>query len=101
LLADGIRKVPDSATLRHALGLSLVRQKKKDAALQLLARASKLAPDNSRYAYVYAVALHSTGKIPRALRVLEQTHAKHPADLDTLFALATFNWDAGDLTRRF
>ena len=96
LLAGGIGKMPDNATLHHALGLSLVRQKKLDAALQALAKASDLAPDNSRYAYVYAVALHSTGNIHQALRVLEQTHAKHPADLDALFALATFNRDAGD-----
>jgi Flp pilus assembly protein TadD len=38
------------------LGLSLVRQGRKADALRELKRATELAPDNPRFAYVYGVA---------------------------------------------
>jgi hypothetical protein len=37
-------------------------------ALDLLRRAHELMPDNARYAYVYAVALNSSGKAERRWR---------------------------------
>ena len=43
----------------------------------------------------YAVALDSTGKRREALKVLEASHRRHPADRDTLLALATINRDLG------
>jgi len=55
-LRDGIARAPADATLHHALGLSLVRQKKNDEALRELKRATELAPGNARFAYVYGVA---------------------------------------------
>ncbi len=55
-LRDGIAVSPEDATLHHALGLSLVRQKKNDEALLELRRATELAPGNARFAYVYGVA---------------------------------------------
>jgi predicted CXXCH cytochrome family protein len=55
-LRDGIAHAPTDATLHHALGLSLVRQKKNDEALSELKRATELAPGNARFAYVYGVA---------------------------------------------
>jgi Flp pilus assembly protein TadD len=45
--------------------------------------------------YVYGVALQSTGKRREALRVLEASPRRHPADRDTLLALATIHRDAG------
>ena len=56
LLRDGIAKSPSDATLHHALGLSLVRQGRRDEALRELKLATELAPDNSRFSYVYGVA---------------------------------------------
>jgi tetratricopeptide (TPR) repeat protein len=56
LLREGIAKSPSDATLHHALGLSLVRQGKREEALGELKRATELAPDNPRYSYVYGVA---------------------------------------------
>ena len=56
LLREGLAKSPSDATLHHALGLSLVRQGKRDEALRELKRATELAPDNSRFSYVYGVA---------------------------------------------
>ena len=96
LLRRGIGKVPDNATLHHALGLSQVRQKQLESATRSLQKAHELAPESSRYAYVYAVALQSTGDIQSAISVLEQTHKLLPDDPEILFTLATFHRDAGD-----
>lgn len=95
LLRQGLRLQPTSPDLEHALGLSLVRQKRPLAATAALARSAALAPENARYSYVYAVALQSNGKLDQAIGVLEDSHSRHPGDLDTLVALATFHRDAG------
>ena len=63
--ADLLRKAmaidPDNADIRHALGLALVRQHNYADALPELRLPAELAPDNARYAYVYAIALNSIG----------------------------------------
>ncbi len=56
VLREGLGHAPLDATLHHALGLSLVRQGQRAAALEELERATELAPDNPRFAYVYGVA---------------------------------------------
>ena len=55
-LREGLATSPDDATLHHALGLSLVRQRRADEALRELKRATELDPRNARFAYVYNVA---------------------------------------------
>ena len=94
-LRDGLRQVPENAELHHALGLALVRQKRLPDALTELRKAAALAPDSARFAYVYAVGLHSGGKGDAAMQVLEQALKRHPGDRDILLALATFSRDAG------
>jgi len=84
------------AALHHALGLALVRTGKAQPALRALERAATLAPGDARYAYVHAVARASSGERGRALALLADNHRRHPADRDTLVALATFSRDAGD-----
>ena len=59
-------------------------------------KAAELAPDQARYAYVYAVALHSAGRAGDALTVLGESLTRHPDDRDTLRALIGFNRDAGN-----
>jgi Flp pilus assembly protein TadD len=61
-----------------------------------LRRAHELMPDNARYAYVYAVALNSSGAAGEALALLEDTHKKHPADRSVLTALVSIARDTGD-----
>jgi tetratricopeptide (TPR) repeat protein len=56
LLREGLQVMPRDAMLHHVLGLSLVRQGRRDEALRELRRATELAPDNQRFAYVYGVA---------------------------------------------
>jgi predicted CXXCH cytochrome family protein len=95
LLREALRDSPRDPALNHALGLLLARQKRYADAIAALGHAARLAPDEARYAYVYAVALDSTGKRREALKVLEAGHARHPADRDILFALVTINRDLG------
>jgi Flp pilus assembly protein TadD len=88
---------PDNADVRHALGLLLVRKRDYAGALELLRRANELAPENARYAFVYAVALNSTGAGAEAMTLLEEAHRRHPADRDVLMALVSIARDKGDL----
>jgi Flp pilus assembly protein TadD len=87
---------PDNAEIRHALGLALVREHKFADALPELRRAAELAPGNGRYAYVYAIALNSTGAQGQAMELLETSHKRHPADRDTLLALVSIARESGD-----
>ncbi|MGV6826697.1 MAG: tetratricopeptide repeat protein, partial [bacterium] len=91
ILQKGIRKVPGSAPLWHALGLSQVRNGSTADALISLKKAATLDSDDSRYAYVYAVALHSTGKIEASIKALEAAIALHPSNIEILMALVNYN----------
>ena len=95
-LRRGLSLAPNAADLHHALGLLLVRRTDKTAALQELAAAAKLAPDNARYAYVYGIGLNSVGKQREALAVLKATDARKPYDLNILSALISMQREAGD-----
>jgi tetratricopeptide (TPR) repeat protein len=90
VLRDGLRVAGDHATLRHALGLTLVRRQQLPAALEQFAVATRLAPDDARFAYVHAVALHSAGRQAAALRELDRALARHPDDRDLLMAATTY-----------
>jgi Flp pilus assembly protein TadD len=95
-LRAGLRVAEGTAALHHALGLTLVRQKKTDEALRELALASKEAPGDVRYAYVYGVALHDSGKRREGIEALEAALARHPGDRDLLLALEGYAREAGD-----
>jgi predicted CXXCH cytochrome family protein len=98
VLRSAIAASPQDAGLHHALGLALTRLKRPEDALGELRRATELEPDRARYAYVYAVALHSSGHADEAMTVLKESLAKHPDDRDTLQALMTFSRDAGNMS---
>ena len=68
----------------------------RDRALDSLAQAARLAPDRPRYAYVWAVALHSAGRSKEALAALREADKRHPYDLDILGALVSYERDSGD-----
>lgn len=97
VLREAITAVPQDAGLHYAFGLALIRQKQNDEALAELRRATELAPDQSQYAYVYAVGQHSAGHVEDAITTLKENLNKHPADRQTLQALITFNRDAGNI----
>ncbi len=96
LLHTALTLEPGNADVHHALGLLLVRQHDYTGALAELRRANQLAPDNARYAYVYAIALNSTGAVKESVELLEQTHRQHPTDAEVLVALLSIARDRGD-----
>jgi predicted CXXCH cytochrome family protein len=97
VLMAAITSSRQDAGLHHALGLTLTRQKRPSGALNEFRAARELEPDRSRYAYVYAVALHSSGRIGESIEVLKENLARHPDDRDTLSALVTFSRDSGNI----
>ena len=68
---------PKDAGLHYALGLALVRLKRSGDALAELRQAAELAPDSAQNAYVYAIALNSTGRGDEALKTLADALARH------------------------
>jgi Flp pilus assembly protein TadD len=97
LLRQAVATEPQNAVAHHALGLLLLRRQQLDAAITELREAARLAPNNARHAYVYAIALHAAGQSAEALRVLRYDQQMHPADVDVLIALVTISRDTGDL----
>ena len=83
--------------MHHALGLTLTRQKRPDDALAEFRAATEIEPDRSRYAYVYAVALHSSGRLDESMKVMKENLVRHPNDRDTLSTLVIFSRDAGNI----
>jgi tetratricopeptide (TPR) repeat protein len=96
LLREGLTRTPGSAVLHYALGLVLTRLNRGDSALQEFDRAASLDPQNARFAYVHAVALHSAGKVDAAIAKLQSVLTLHPADGDVLNALVSFARARGD-----
>lgn len=87
----GLERSPDDPGLRHALGLALVRQGDRAAAIEELQRAADGAPSSARYAYVLGVALRDAGQTDQALAVLSAAQRRHPNDRDILQALTAYS----------
>jgi tetratricopeptide (TPR) repeat protein len=77
------------------LGLTLVRLKRPEDALAELARAAALAPQDARFAYVYAVGLYSQKKLQEALAEIDRALARHPTDRNLLLAGASISRESG------
>jgi predicted CXXCH cytochrome family protein len=97
VLRQAMARSQQDAGLHHALGLTLVRLKRLDEAIDELRLAAELAPEQPRYAYVHAVALNSAGRGGEAIPVLKDSLARHPDDRETLLALISFSRDGGDI----
>ena len=74
-----------------------MREKRLSESLPYLRHAAESSPELARYAYVYALALQGAGDMTQAISTLEKAADRHPADRDTLVALATLHRDRGDL----
>jgi len=96
VLRGAIGKVYEKAPLQYSLGLSLVRQQRKEEALDYLRQAAASLAAPARYVYVYGVALNSTGKPQQAVAALEQGLKRFPGDPEILQALASVNRDQGN-----
>jgi predicted CXXCH cytochrome family protein len=96
ILRRSIALNPASGPLQHALGLSLVRQKRIPESMQPLAAAVRLAPDVTRFAYVLAVAEHDAGNKSEAHEILAAALVRHPYDRDLLLGLISYELEARD-----
>jgi tetratricopeptide (TPR) repeat protein len=90
LLMHAVALYPDSADVHLAVGLLRVRQKRTAEAIPELARAAEISPNNSNYAYVYAVGLYSTGNVDAAFSVLETARARFPTNAEIQGALQAY-----------
>jgi len=90
LLQQALKLAPESAAVSHSYGLHLVRQKQYREALSYLAQAVDQADAIPRFAYVYAVALHSQGQTEQAIRVLVKAVQRWPGQYNLLLTLVTY-----------
>jgi len=95
LLGQGVNLAADPAPLHHARGLAHIRGGNVTAALADLGRALELAPGVSRYAYVYAIALHDAGERQRARDVLSGAIERAPGNEALLSVLIDYSRQAG------
>lgn len=80
------------AALNHAYGLHLVREKRLPEALPHLEIAAR-NPADTRFNYVYAVALQSAGEIDEALVVAKKALAENPNDRRLKELVSSMNED--------
>jgi Flp pilus assembly protein TadD len=99
ILRAGLKALPEAAALHHALGLLLIRTARPEEALQSLARAHELGPENPRLGYVYGVALENAGQRERAIEVWDAVVERHPNDQETLNVLTMVLYQGGQLQR--
>ncbi len=59
VLHEAIARVPESAAAHHVLGLALIRQGRRQTAVDALRKAAQIEPNSARYGYVYAVGLNA------------------------------------------
>ena len=93
--ASRLATTPKNASVHYALGLTLVRQHRNREAVVELRQAASLAPGEPRYAYVYGVALHGTGRQEEGIKVLAAAQRRFTGDVDLLQALATMEQERG------
>ena len=95
-LRSALKLIPRNASVHHALGLALVRQKRMGEAVAELREAARLAPGHPRYVYVVGIALHSTGKRAEGMKLLADAQRRFTGDADILQALAVMERDRGN-----
>ncbi len=98
VLRAAVTANPSSGPAQHALGLSLIRQKRAADAMSPLAEAARIAPEDPRFSYVFAVALHDTGRAGEARDVLKNTLARHPYDREVLTALISYEMEVAQFS---
>jgi len=99
LLRTALKAAADKPAIQHALGLSLVRQRKTPEAMDFLRLSAEGSAATGRYLYVYAIALNSTGKPRDAIFVLEQGLQRFPDDPEILQGLMSLHRDQGNLAQ--
>lgn len=94
MLREGLALRPQAALLHYSLGLGLVRQQRKGEALEHLQQAQELAPDDPRFAFALALALHPRAP-ERALAVVEKALHERPHEADLLWLAGVYSLEQG------
>lgn len=89
-LKQAIKVAADSGAVQHSYGLNLVRLGRKNEALEHLRLATQQDDANSRFYYVYAIALDGEGMTEKAIAVLQSANEQWPNQQDVLFGIVTF-----------
>lgn len=95
VLRNALVQVRDKTAIHHALGLLLVRQKRHAEGIEYLRLSAESSSATDVYVYVYAIALHSTGKPKQAIKILEQAQKLYPTNSNIISALAAFKNELG------
>lgn len=90
LLREGLALRPQAALLQYSLGLGLVRQQRRDEALEHLQQAQQLAPDDPRFAFALALALHPRAPA-QALALVEKVLLERPHEADLLWLAGVYS----------
>jgi len=96
VLRQGIKATPQNPDLYFALGLLQVRSEQLNGAIDSLSRAAELAPDQTHYRYVYALALDKAGKHEKAIQTLQTVLDREPAHRDAAITLANIHLQRGN-----
>lgn len=89
ILEQGLKHLPNEATLYYAKGLWEIRHKHPDKALLLLEKAATMEPKNGQFQYVYAVAVGE--KDPKkAIDILKKSLHYHSGDIQALYGVAFY-----------
>ncbi|WP_295800017.1 multiheme c-type cytochrome [uncultured Microbulbifer sp.] len=96
VLQQGLEASLHKSPIQHALGLSLVRQKRMDEAMDYLRESAHAAVTSPRYIYVYAIALNSSGRPNQAIKELEQGLQRFPQDRQIVSALVSIHREQGN-----
>jgi len=94
-LNEIINRQPESGLAHHSLGLLYIRKQNLELALQSLRKSIELEPANTRFNYIYAVALDAQGKTNESITILERAHKQRPVDPDVLYALVNYHQKTG------
>lgn len=93
ILHNALEQIADNANIYYEMGLIQVRLRDFSAAIDSLAKAAILAPENAHYSYVYAIAMNSNQRSDKALDILRKANKIHPENEKILTALITINQD--------
>lgn len=94
-LRQAVRQAPQEASLRYALGMTLIRTGGRDEGIHQLGQALDLAPERADYAYAYAVGLHDQGRDADAVALLRRQLGRAPGERGLRLLLVGYLSDEG------
>lgn len=97
VLAEPLKRQPDSAYMQHELGRWLLAHHQEEYALLALSRAVELEPETSDYRYDLAVALHGLDQQDAAQGQLDELLRRDPANRRARLTLIDYWKQSGQL----